>query len=270
MVVKSADRVIQIFEAVGSSEHGMSHGEISRSLAIPKGSLTFLLSNLVEREYLTFDRAGKVYRLGPRLLVLAGRYLSSLDLVRVGRQVAQELVKEINEDVELAIMKNDEILFVYKEECSQPLKYSIEIGDRAPLYATASGKSILANLPEEEISRYISNATLVALRKNTITDEETLRRELEEIRSKGLAYSREEFQQGISAIASPIFSLHGDVVGTIVVTLPSVRFNAEHKRFIEPRLIAAARRISHQFGFEPSDREAPKAGPSASGQNRKK
>ena len=258
MVVKSADRVIQIFEAVGSSENGMSHGEISKALAIPKGSLTFLLSNLVYREYLTLDRVSKVYKLGSRLLVLAGRYLSSLDLVRVGRPVAQELVKEINEDVELAIMKNDEILFVYKEECSQPLKYSIEIGDRAPLYATGSGKAILANLPEKEIARYISSTTLAPLRKNTITDAGALRRELEDIRSKGLAYSREEFQQGINAIAAPIFNLHGDVAGTIVVTLPIVRFNAEHKRFIEQRLLAAAKKISHQFGFESSDREAAK------------
>ena len=270
MVVKSADRVIRIFEAVGSNEHGLSHGEISKALAIPKGSLTFLLSNLVEREYLNFVRASKVYKLGPRLLVLAGRYLSGLDLVRIGRPVAQELVKEINEDVELATVRNDEILFVCKEEGSQPLKYSIEIGDRAPLYATASGKSILANLPEEEVSRYISSTTMAPLRKNTITVEDTLRRELEEIRSKGLAYSREEFQQGISAIAAPIFNLHGDVVGTIVVTLPSLRFNAEHRRFIEPRLIAAARKISHQFGFEPSGGEAPKAGIPACAQNNKK
>jgi DNA-binding IclR family transcriptional regulator len=256
MVVKSADRVIQILEAVASNEHGMTHGEISKTLEIPKGSLTFLLANLAEREYLSFDRMVKVYKLGPGLLVLAGRYLSNLDIVRVGRPVMRELVKEINEDIELAIAKNDEALFVYKEECSQPLKYYIEIGDRAPLYATASGKAILAHLTEEEISRFLSLRKLVALRSNTITDENALRDELESIRSKGLAYSREEFQEGISAIAAPIFNLHGSVVGAIVVTLPSVRFNAKHMRFIEPRLLSAARMISHQFGFEPSRKEA--------------
>jgi DNA-binding IclR family transcriptional regulator len=176
----------------------------------------------------------------------------------VGRPVTRELVKEINEDIELAIVKNDETLFVYKEECSQPLKYYIEIGDRAPLYATASGKAILAHLTEEEVSHFLLTTKLVPLRDNTITDEKALRDELENIRSKGLAYSREEFQEGISAIAAPIFNLHGTVVGSIVVSLPSVRFNAKHMRFIEPKLLDAARKISHQFGFEPSRKGAPK------------
>jgi DNA-binding IclR family transcriptional regulator len=260
MAVKSADRVLQIFEVIGSNETGMSHGEISKTLGIPKGSLSFLLSNLVERDYLTLDRSSKVYTLGPRLLVLTGRYLSRLDIVREGRPVMHQLVKEINEDIELAIVKGNEVLFVYKEECSKPLKYSVEIGDRAPLYATASGKAILAYLPEDEVSGYISSTALTPLRKNTIIDEKALRRELEDIRSRGLAYSREEFQQDISAIAAPIFNLYGTVVGAIVVTLPTIRFNTEHRRFIEPRLVGAAEKISRQFGFQLSDQKAQQTG----------
>jgi DNA-binding IclR family transcriptional regulator len=255
MIVKSADRAFQILEAVGSRSNGITHGELSKVLGIPKGSLSYLLSNLVDRDYVTFDRQSKLYMLGPKLLVLTGRYLSNLDLVRVGRPVLRDLVLDINEDAELAITKDDEILFLYKEECTQPLKFSIAIGERAPIYATSAGKAILANLPDAEVSRYLSVVRLARITDSTITDVEVLRRELEDIRSKGLAYGREEFHQGISAIAAPVFNLYRDVIGSVVVTLPGIRFNSEQKRFIEPRLLSAAANISRQLGYEADSRE---------------
>ena len=250
MVVKSADRAFQILEAVGSRINGITHGELSKVLGIPKGSLSYLLSNLVDRDYVTFDRQSKLYMLGPKLLVLTGRYLSNLDFVRVGRPVLRQLVADINEDAELAIMKDDEILFLYKEECSQPLKFSIAIGERAPIYATSAGKAILAFLPEDEVLRYLSSAKLDPITQSTITDVEALKRELEDIRSQGLAYGREEFHQGISAMASPVFGFNGNVVGSAVVTLPSIRFNTEQKRAIETKLLKAATEISRQLGFD--------------------
>ena len=250
MVVKSADRAFQILEAVGSRSSGVTHGELSKILGIPKGSLSYLLSNLIDRDYLTFHRQSKLYMLGPKLLVLTGRYLSNLDFVRVGRPVLRQLVADINEDAELAIMKDDEILFLYKEECSQPLKFSIAIGERAPIYATSAGKAILAFLPEDEVLRYLSSAKLDPITQSTITDVEALKRELEGIRSRGLAYGREEFHQGISAMASPVFDFNGNVVGSAVVTLPSIRFNTEQKRAIETKLLKATTEISRQLGFD--------------------
>ena len=82
-----------------------------------------------------------------------------------------------------------------------------------------------------------------------------LRRELQDVRSSGLAYVCEEFQHGISAIAAPIFNFCGNVVGSITVTVPSIRFNPEHNRFIEPRLLKAAANISQQLGFNPDSQD---------------
>ncbi|MCX8023244.1 MAG: IclR family transcriptional regulator [Syntrophorhabdaceae bacterium] len=250
MIVKSADRVFQILETVGSRQDGITHGELSHLLKIPKGSLTYLLSNLLERGYLTFDRQKKNYMLGPKLLSLTGRYLSNIDIVKVGRSVIRRLVMEINEDTELTIMKDKEILFLYKEECTQPLKYSIPIGERAPLYATSAGKAILAFLPEEELMEYMSSVRLDPITPNTITDRKRLLDELCIIRERGVAYGIEEYHQGISAIASPVFNLFGDVVGAVVVTLPSIRFNPSKREIIEPRLLDAAKTISRKLGFE--------------------
>ena len=152
---------------------------------------------------------------------------------------------------QLAILKGVEILFVSKEECFQPLKFSVEIGDRAPAYATACGKAILANLPDNEISKYFKKVKFVSTTENTITSLDMLKKELETVRAKGLAYSYEEYQKGISAIGAPIFDFRGSVFGSIIVTMPSGRFDDEKRKFIEPKLLAASSSISRQLGFDP-------------------
>jgi len=254
--VKSADRVIQIFEAIGSKKGGVTQGEIAAELEIPKGSLSPLLSNLVARGYLTLDRLSRLYMLGPDLLVLTGRYLSSLDIIRISRPIVQELVSEVDEDTEIVVRKGEEVLFLHKEECSKPLKYSIAIGEVAPIYATSAGKAILAHLEEGEIEGYLRAVRLVSITKRSITSVDALRRELKEIRSRGFAYGREEYHQSICGIAAPVFNFYGKVAGAVVVTLPIIRFNRGAKAFIEPRLKEAAERISHHLGFPQDDRNS--------------
>ncbi len=195
-IVKSADRVLRILEAIAGSNAGMTHGEISRNLRIPGGSLSFLLSNLVGRGYLSFEPVGKLYMLGPEILVLTGCYLNSLDIVQHGRPVLHALVQEIKEDAEIAVRRGDQVLFHCKVESPRPVKYSIAPGELAPLYATSPGKCILAFSPGEEISAYLDRVALFPITKTTITDRDAFMRELESIRSTGLAYGREEYQYG--------------------------------------------------------------------------
>lgn len=249
-IVKSADRVLQILEAVGATNAGRTHGELSRMLGIPKASLSSLLSNLVERGYLAFDSQSKLYLLGPELLVLTGHYLNSLDIVQIGRPIVRNLVSEINEDAEIAVKRGDQILFFYKEESSRPVRYSVAAGDLAPIYATSPGKCILAFMGEEEISAYLDRVALSPITQATITDADVLRRELELIRSSGLAYGLQEYHHGICGISAPVFDIHGVAAGAIVATLEAARFDDEHKAIIEPKLREAARRLSRELGFE--------------------
>jgi DNA-binding IclR family transcriptional regulator len=253
-IVKSADRVIQILEAVASRDGGVTHGELARILGIPKGSLSLLLSNLVDRDYLSLDPLGKLYELGAELLVLTGRYLNGLDIVRMGRPILHGLVREINEDAEIAVRKRDRVLFLCKEESARPVKYSIAPGELAPLYATSAGKCILAFMAQEDVSAYLDRVTLSSITEKSITDPGLLRRELELIRSRGIAYGREEYQRGICGIAGPVFDIHGALAGSIVVTLQADRFEPEHMAFIESKLTKAAARLSRELGFDWSSR----------------
>lgn len=247
-MVKSANRVVKILEAVGASKNGVSHAELSAALNIPKGSLSLLLAELVANEFLSERKEDRRYILGPQIIVLAGKFLSNLDIVRLGRTIVHEVMTRTDESSALAVRKGYEMLVAYGENSSQPLKRSIEIGYRAPLHTTAGGKAILANLPNDYQEEYLSSVQLEAVTPSSITDAETLQRELETIRSSGISYSREEQHKGLIAMAAPVFDLHSSVSGSILVTLPTIRFTPEKEKVIESALRQGSTELSRLMG----------------------
>jgi DNA-binding IclR family transcriptional regulator len=251
-MVKSATRVIQILESVGASKNGISHAELSAALDIPKGSLSLLLADLVAHDFLSLRKEEeRRYVIGPQVLVIAGKYLTDLDIVRLGRPVVREVMNRTDESSALAVRKGDEMLIVYGENCSQPLKRAVEIGYRAPLYTTAGGKAILAHQSDKEIDQYLSSVKLTPKTHATITDSKKLIKELKGIRLEKIAYSREERYEGLISMAAPVFDLFGSVVAAIVVTLPKIRFNPKSEKLVKKTLNKASERLSRQLGFKP-------------------
>ena len=251
-MVKSATRVIQILESVGASKNGISHAELSADLNIPKGSLSLLLADLVAHDFLSLRKEEeRRYVIGPQVLVIAGKYLTDLDIVQLGRPIVREFMSRTDESSALAVRKGDEMLIVYGENCSQPLKRAVEIGYRAPLYTTAGGKAILAHQSDEEIGQYLSSVKLTPKTHATITDSKKLLKELTARRLEKIAYSREERYEGLISMGAPVFDLFGSVVAAIVVTLPTIRFNVKSEKLVIKTLNGASERLSRQLGFNP-------------------
>jgi len=251
-MVKSADRSLQILEFIADAKEGLSHKDFSRSLGIPGSSLSALLSTLVTREYLNFDPVSRRYRIGPEILHLAGRYLASFDIVQLGSPILKALVTSTRESALIAIRKQDNIQIVSKELCSESIQQVIDVGERAPLYATAAGKAILAYLTAEELKSYLAAVQLRPLTPKTITNKKVLTRQLKQISAGAIAYSLSENDEHIIAMATPIFDLHRRATASITVPVPVVRFSSEKQKIIEPALRNAAESLSHQLGFQES------------------
>lgn len=100
------------------------------------------------------------------------------------------------------------------------------VGERLPLHATASGKVILAHLPESYVDDVLSG-DLERRTENTITDPETLRAECETIRQRGYAFNREESFEGLNALSVPVFDADDTVVGGLCVSGSSNQLQGE-------------------------------------------
>ena len=250
MAARSTSRALDILEVIGASKRGLKHGEIAQALEIPKSTLTKIITELLDKEYLELDQVSKTYTIGPQLIVLANSYVGNLDIVKAAQPIIYDAMTQTGESASLFIKKGSRGLVVCKENSPQVVMAMLSIGESVPLYATAGGKAILAFLSDKEIDSYLDSVKLTPLTPTTITDTGNLRNELMEIRKSGLAHCDGEQFEDLVAIAAPIFGLYNKVIASISMPFPKSRFNSQKKKLIETTLRDSSAKISRKFGAD--------------------
>ncbi len=223
--VKSATRVLDLFESLGRWDAEKTHVEIAIELGIPKSSLTQLLKTLVHRGYLSYVPESKGYELGPAIANLAKRVNDGTDLMSASRTVLPWVTSETQESCALNVLKGT--LTEVKACVMGPnrLMYHMHLGDTAPLYATSGGKAILANLPVEMRKEYMAQVKFEQFTPNTITSVKRLEKDLAKARSTGYAFVTEEYTRGIIGVALPILNKLGFPIASVNIAIPTVRYN---------------------------------------------
>lgn len=250
--VKSALRVLDIFELLARFPDGISLSAIANELAIPKSSAHGLLTTLLGRGYLRPGRQERTYRLGVRLFELGSVYMAGTDLLTEGQEVVRDTAHACDETVHLAILVGDEVLYVAKEEGTNAVRMVSAVGKRFPAYGTGVGKMLLSALSPAELDRlYPAEKPLPPITEHTISDPAAFRQELAETWHRGYATDFEESTPGLCCIAAPVFGSDGSEVAAISVSVPNVRFTAERQTALRLLIQQSAERLSHVLGYHP-------------------
>ncbi len=246
--VKSAARVLDIFELLLQERGGLSLTEISRRLGIPASSTYALIQTLIKRGYLVRSD-DLLVRLGPKLCQYAAIFADHLELIDVAEPIMERVSQLCGRTVSLAILEGTEVVFTHKKVARGTLHVVNPVGTRLPAHATGLGKSILALLSPEELDQLYPTDHLKPATPNTITDKTTLLSVLDRVRQTGVAYDREESALGIFAVASAIRDHRGKPAAAISIVLPAAQ--ADHS--LQPRwaalISAAAVVISYRLGY---------------------
>ncbi len=219
--VKSADRVLDIIDALAVHRHGMTFTELQRHLTLPKSSLHSLLGVLTQRGYVEFDEARRSYVLGIRIWERGQSYLRHHDLVGESLKVMEEIGARLNETVQLAVLEGIENVYLAKVDSSHPLRLQSEVGGRLFAHATGVGKVLLAELSPDERDRRLPKE-LPRFTANTFTDPAALRQELDAIRARGFAVDAQEYTPGLACVAVPVYE-NERVVAAMSVSIPLTR-----------------------------------------------
>ena len=224
--VKSATRTLDIIEYVVAHGRPLVAQEIATALGIPVSSLSYLLATLVERGYLA--RHGRRYSAGPGLQRLQASR-SSFSLADRAAPLVRTLRVQLNETASFFVRDGWEIEAIVTETSEQALRYAVPTGQRLPMHAMASGKALLAALPDDEIERYFAETERVRFTDLTITSEKHIRAQLQQIRRVGFALTDEEFSRGIIGIGRAV-SMEGELVGALSVAIPKARVDEDLRR----------------------------------------
>lgn len=237
--VKSATRVLDLFECLGRWDAEKTHTEIADELGIPKSSLTQLIKTLLARGYLDYTPLSKGYRLGPSIAKLAKRENESGDLVAAAHSVLEWISRETQETCALNFLKGDRSEVMASVAGSHRLNITMREGDVAPLYATSGGKALLAHLPPVMLDEYIARVRFEQITPTTINTVGQLRDEIEKVRKTGFAYVREEFTPGIVGVARAVVTHSGLAIGAVNIATPVQRFSKDKQKLCEATLVRA-------------------------------
>jgi len=130
----------------------------------------------------------------------------------------------------------------------RPLRYWMQVGESMPLHATSGGKAILASMQQSERDKIVSRMRLAKVTANTITSHTALREELVATAETGIAYSREEFEEGVIGISVAILKRDNQPEGSLSVVFPTVRDKPAHRKAIIDALRTGKARLEAEIG----------------------
>lgn len=190
---------------------------------------------------------GGLYRLGPRLLALAGRVQRATDLREIARPVMERLRDDIGESVNLTVREGNEVVYIERAIPNRMMRVEQVIGSRAPLHVTAVGKLFLSEGGDDAVRAYARATRLPAYTVNTLSQSKRLQQEILRVRERGYALDNEEAELGVGCIGAPVRDAQGTMVAGLSVSAPRER---RRDTWI-PQVMKAAREIAERLGYVP-------------------
>ncbi|HEX7759374.1 MAG TPA: IclR family transcriptional regulator [Caulobacteraceae bacterium] len=228
-------RAAEMLRLLKVNPAGLTQAEIAGHLGLARTTVHRILNALADEGLVEPSGSGSRHRLGHEIIYMAEAVRSGL--VTEIHPLLQNLSDEIHETVDLSVLERAQLTFIDQVVAPQRLRLVGVIGANFPLYCTANGKAILASLPPRTLDRMLPSR-LEALTPNTITSPDALRRELDQVRKRGVAIDREEHSEGICAVG---VALLGSPLGqaALSVPIPAQRFEEKREIAIEALLRTA-------------------------------
>jgi DNA-binding IclR family transcriptional regulator len=229
-------RAATILRALEDESGGLSLGQIAQRVNLARSTVQRIVAALeCEKLVIAATPNGRV-RLGPAILRLAASVRS--DFIALARPFLEKLSADLQETVDLSVVKKDHLVFIDQVIGSQRLRTVSAVGETFPLHCTANGKAYLAQLSDQAIEKLLGR-TYEQRTPNTRTRLDALLADLAAVRRSGVAYDREEHTLGISAAGVALRDPLGNSVA-ISVPVPAQRF-AEQETLVAERLLATKR-----------------------------
>lgn len=241
---------IEVLRSFTAQEPILGVTEIAKRIGLHRSSVSRILSALEVAGFVEREPSTGRFRLGPGLIALTGRMLSSLSIIDVAKPVLSDLANATGETASLSILNNDAVLVVDQIVGLGPIH--ITVPGSSPTHCTASGRVLLA-FSEASVVDQILAKGLKAETTKTITREADLRRILSEVRRAGVAVVRGEFVEQLAGIASVILDHRGAPVASISVASPVFSLSTEKTEALAAQVQQAAERISSLLGYAPTD-----------------
>ncbi|WP_271984026.1 IclR family transcriptional regulator [Pseudoclavibacter terrae] len=217
--VPAADQTLAILSFLSHQRGPVAASTIAAQLGIPRSTVYHLLTTLHERRFVVHLRGERRWGLGTAAFELAGGYARQEPLARVGHPVVADLVDQVGESAHLAVMSGRDVLYIVDERAPRRPVLVADVGVRLPAHLTASGRAMLAAMPQKQVRALYPDASSFADRTGRGPRRpRELRVLLDAIRSGALASENGEVSVGMRSVGMPVLDHAGWPAAALAVT----------------------------------------------------
>jgi DNA-binding IclR family transcriptional regulator len=228
--------------------------EMSERLGLHKATVSRILLNLTRHGFLMQNPKTRKFRLGPTNLQLASAIRNSIEnnVSPIAIPLLDELRDLTKETTVLEVPSGETTTMIaYIAEGPRPVRIAGNVGTVLPAHAIAGAKAILAFSPNESVEKVVSKK-LKRFTKNTITEAKVLLKQLQKVREQGFAFDLGEHDDGVNAVAAPVFDYDERPLAAVVIAGPAQRIKPKANSPMISHLKDTAGKISYQLYFEGS------------------
>ena len=237
--IESLDRGLRVLELFGGGQQPMTLSDLARAADLPRATARRILFTFERAGFVESD--GKLFRLTPRVLVLASSYLASNHVVSVLQPALDKLSSEAQEISSMAILDGNDVVFIARASPTRIFSAGIDVGYRLPAFCTSVGRVLLSRLSDGELASALDKMDLAPLTPFTLTDRKLLLKAIVADRAQGYSLVDREAEPGFRSISVPVRRYDGAIVAAINMGAHVDRVSATEmvERFL-PRLRDAA------------------------------
>ncbi|WP_109467974.1 IclR family transcriptional regulator [Albibacillus kandeliae] len=243
MKVRQAANVVTLLEYFAARGEPATLAEIADDLGWPRSSTFNIVGTLVEVGYFYEPRSRGGYYPSPRWLSMAQEIAESDPIPDVIRQLADKVSAETGETTAIGSMSGQSVVFIHVCQSRQPIRYNAEIGTTVPLHASSAGRSILAQMEQQERDAFYRKLNFEKFSDTTPMSIDRIESDLREAEARGYHQSDSEYIADLAGVALPL--AYGSRRLSIVVAGPVSRCLTRR-----PQTAQAIRRIIADFGMK--------------------
>ncbi|MDC7232503.1 MAG: IclR family transcriptional regulator [Spirochaetales bacterium] len=243
---RAAVRTIKILEVIANEPKGLSLSEISAILDIPVTSASDIIKALLDEEMIELlDERSKIYGIGVKAYFIGNTFIANTSLIDKAKDVIEDLSRKTGRTVFLGKEVNGKITYIYKYEPKETLVATCAIGSRTNLHCTSLGKSFLAYT--DTLLDKLRDKELIQKTEKTVTDFNSLIRELEDVRARGYAVDDREQNDHLFCVGAPVFDNREKVVAALSIS--GLYKGDEDRDLLGTYVKEAAMAVSRSLGY---------------------
>lgn len=208
-------KLISLLTVLSETRKPLTFSDIVEKSGLNKSTIHRLLAIAMEQGLVQHDKQRRIYLIGPKVFDLVRNAYGGYDIQAIALDEMMRLHALVEVNVTIGIPSGMDVVYLRILEANQPMGAMQRPGMRDPMHCSASGKVLLAFLPDNMIDAKLDGYVFKKFTDRTITNADDFRKALKTTRKLGIGTNDREEYDHLLGISAPIFNYMSEPIAVL-------------------------------------------------------